>query len=301
MTEESLRTLLTTEGLGRIADQLMERTAPTVRVYIQHAHEEDIPIGASKLGGKPDLPDGIEWPSWHEPMAFIAQFNLAEVAPFDRESALPAHGLLSFFYETDGEPLYAVRWGMPDDAPYLEDYGVDVARGWRVLYHEGEPDLFVRQERPSGLNDWVRYAPCAARFALAATLPDVDGPELHSIGLTDAERYTLIGLYDQINWGERWEDGGHHLLGFPYNLGGPALVESDEQAHRTPSGWVHATPTERLRIERDTTARWRLRLQVSGSDATQMGWAGGVLHWCIEEERLRRRDFSQVWLNMQFL
>jgi uncharacterized protein YwqG len=155
MTEEALRTLLTTEGLGRVVEQLMELTAPTVRVYIQRAQEEDIPIGASKMGGQPDLPDGVEWPSWHEPMAFIAQFNLAEVALFDSEGALPAQGLLSFFYETNGEPLYAERWGLPEDAPYLEAYGVDVSRSWRVLYHEGEPETFVRREIPSDLNEWV--------------------------------------------------------------------------------------------------------------------------------------------------
>src|SRR5258708_1402184 len=128
MTEEPLRALLTTEGLGRVVDQLIELAAPTVRIYIQRAHEGDIPIAASKMGGQPDLPAGGEWPSWHESMAFIAQFNLADVAPFDREGALPAHGLLSFFYETNGEPLYAERWGLPEDAPYLEDYGVEISR-----------------------------------------------------------------------------------------------------------------------------------------------------------------------------
>jgi hypothetical protein len=301
MTEEPLRALLTTQGLGRAVDRLIDLAAPTVRIYIHRAEEGAIPTGASKMGGQPDLPSGVEWPSWHEPMAFIAQFNLAEVAPFDRERALPARGLLSFFYETDGEPLYAARWGLPEDAPYMEHYGVDISRSWRVLYHAGDPATFIRRDIPPGLNTRARYLPCAARFAAALTLPDVDGPEMQPIGLTQTERYALIEIDHLINKGT-WEESGHHLLGYPWNMGGPTLVDCADAARGVRSGWAHAGPAGRLALERATAARWRLLLQVSGSDATEMDWAGGgVLHYCIERAALKQLDFSRVWLNMQFL
>lgn len=149
MDEEGLRSALHRQGLGRVAEDLLAMAAPMVRIYAKPAEDEAIPIGASKLGGQPDLPEGVERPAWHEPMGFLGQFNLAEVAPHDTEAALPTAGLLSFFFETDGEPLYSARWGLPDDAPYEDDPAFDPSPGWRVLYHQGDPATFVRREDPS--------------------------------------------------------------------------------------------------------------------------------------------------------
>ena len=121
MNREEIRTGLHQRGLGRLGDGILALAAPTIWVHVRPAAEAAIPIGASKMGGQPDLPAGVEWPAWHEPRAFLAQFNLAEVAPYDAEGVLPSSGLLSFFYETDGEPLYAELWGQPPPTR-LEDY-----------------------------------------------------------------------------------------------------------------------------------------------------------------------------------
>ena len=300
MTEEELRALLQERGLARVADALLELAAPTVRVNIHAADEQTIPVGASKIGGRPDLPVDVDWPSFHEPMAFIAQFNLAAVAPYDRVGALPRHGLLSFFYETNGEPLYAERWGLPEDAPYDEEYRSNPA-SWRALYHEGNPATFIRRDIPSALNEFVRFSPCAARFAAEVTLPDVDGPEIWPLQLGNDERSVLIHIDGDVNHGT-WEVGGHHLLGYPYNMEEPTLVRCDTEARGVPDEWPHADPERRREIERAAAHRWRLLLQLPSSGDTAMDWAGGgVLHFCIEREALRRRDFARVWVNMQFL
>ena len=301
MTEAELRALLHQRGLARVAGGLLRLAAPMVRVYIRRADEADLPVGASKIGGRPELPAGVAWPAWHEPLAFIAQFDLAAVAPHDREGVLPAHGLLSFFYETDGEPLYSAGWGLPEGtAP--EDYPeVDPSPGWRVLYHEGDPATFVRRDTPPALNERGRFPACAARFAAEVTLPDVDGPEVAPLGLSEAERSALIDLDADVNRGT-WEDGGHHLLGYPYNLGGSTLAGCEIEARRIPYASLVADPARRREIEREAARRWRLLFQVGSSDEAEMDWAGGgLLHWCIEREALRVRDFSRAWLNMQFL
>lgn len=301
MNAEQLRATLLTEGLDRVVDELMASTMPAVRIFIDRVDDAEIPIGASKLGGLPDLPAGVEWPAWHEHMAFIGQFNLAAVTPYDREGILPAHGLLSFFYETDGEPLHSERWGLPEDAPYLDDYGLDLSLGWRVLYHDADPTTFIRHNQPADLNEWVRYPACAARFATDYTLPDVDGPELYPLGFTPQERTELIGLYDSINRGT-WEEGGHHLLGYPYNLHGDSVLE----AHAGSDIWRNAEfakdPDRRRTLQRTAAAEWRLLLQVDSSGASEMDWAGGgVLHFVVEQSALRAHDFTKTWVDMQFL
>ncbi len=301
MNAEQLRATLLAHGLERVVDGLMISAMPAVRILVDRVDDALIPIGASKLGGLPDLPAGVDWPAWHEHMAFIGQFNLVAVAPFDRENILPTHGLLSFFYETSGEPLHSERWGLPEDAPYLDDYGLDLSLGWRVLYHDADPATFVRQRQPADLNVWVRYHACTARFATDYTLPDVDGPELFPLGLTSEERYQLIELDHEINRGAR-EEQGHHLLGYPYNLGGNSLLE----AHAGPGIWLNdwvAEGGDQLRaIAQAAADKWRLLLQIDSGGATEMDWGGGgVLHYVIERAALRTHDFTKTWVGMQFL
>jgi hypothetical protein len=269
MTEAELRALLHQRGLARVAGELLRLAAPMVRVYISRADEADLPAGASKIGGRPDLPAGVAWPAWHEPLAFIAQFDLAAVAPHERGGILPARGLFSFFYETDGEPLYSAGWGLPEGtAP--EDYpDIDPSLGWRVLYHAGDPVTFVRREIPPGLNERGRFPACAARFAAEVTLPDVDGPEVAPLGLSGAERSALIDLAADVNRG-MWEAGGHHLLGYPYNLGASTLAGCEIAARRIPYASLVADTARRRELEREAARRWRLLLQVDSSDEAAM-------------------------------
>jgi len=51
---------------------------------------ESLPIGQTKFGGVPHLPDHIEWPMYDgRYIPFFCQLNLAEVAPWDFEIGCP--------------------------------------------------------------------------------------------------------------------------------------------------------------------------------------------------------------------
>lgn len=66
-------------------------------------------LGASKLGGAPDLPKGFVWPDYEgRPMAFVGQLRLAEISPAVRaDLRLPKQGLISFFVAAESEPAQA--------------------------------------------------------------------------------------------------------------------------------------------------------------------------------------------------
>ena len=80
-------------------------------IQLKIARKETYKLGATRFGGKPDVPLDFVWPTYEgesydhvvkdRPLTFLAQFNCAELAQFDKEHLLPDHGLLSFFYETD--------------------------------------------------------------------------------------------------------------------------------------------------------------------------------------------------------
>ena len=293
-------------SLGRVRDAVVALAAPTIWLHVQRAAEEDIPVGASKVGGLPDLPEGIEWPAWHEPMAFLAQVNLAEVAPHDAEQVLPDHGLLSFFYETDGEPLYAELWRQrqprrAEDYPKRPD-----PRSWRVLYLPDSSAPLARRAVPSEVNRRARYAPCSVRCSPELSIPDPDTLDLLPLGLGEAERRAYINLYCD-DWSPNrgsWDDPGNRLLGHPFTLGsGSSLVECDYAARGAYSDlWTRIPEQDVPIVGREAARRWRLLLQIDSGEAAEMDWAGGgVLHFCIEHSALAQRDFSRVWLNMQFM
>lgn len=92
---------------------------------------DSVPVGGSRFGGRPDVPGDFVWPvfEWEgttRPLAFLAQFDCAQLAPLDKEGLLPKKGLLSFFYELDSQ-----RWGYdPKDAGCARVYwfeGQDLA------------------------------------------------------------------------------------------------------------------------------------------------------------------------------
>ncbi|HEY7092264.1 MAG TPA: DUF1963 domain-containing protein, partial [Ktedonobacterales bacterium] len=107
MTLEEIREALRAAGLERLADVAERLTLPAIRIEPQMVDEDAIPIGASKLGGRPDLPPDFVWPEWKGiGLTFLAQFQLSELGAYDVERLLPSEGMLYFFYEVEAQP-----WG----------------------------------------------------------------------------------------------------------------------------------------------------------------------------------------------
>src|SRR5215813_1473995 len=98
--EQAIRSGATEFGLSAgVVKTLIAGLKPAVR--LSPAPQVKPPVGGTRAGGRPDLPDGVEWPRAQEidePMPFALQVNLADVAAFDVEGVLPKTGLLSFFF-----------------------------------------------------------------------------------------------------------------------------------------------------------------------------------------------------------
>lgn len=76
---------------------------PVINLGFRAASDDELSIGSSKSGGRPDL-GRRRWPRRDgEPLIFVAQFNMAELKPADEDDLFPSAGLLSFFLSEDGE------------------------------------------------------------------------------------------------------------------------------------------------------------------------------------------------------
>jgi len=96
---EQLTKVLQARGYAHRTSALKAISRPCVRIEARRAKESRIPIGASKLGGRPDVPPTFTWPGLRSrrPLSFIAQIDLRELAGEYEPPRLPTSGKLLFF------------------------------------------------------------------------------------------------------------------------------------------------------------------------------------------------------------
>ena len=112
-------------GLGRIFEEIKCYAKNAVEISLKASDDQQIPIGASKFGGSPDLPRSEPWPvneQTGKPLHFVAQINFSEVSEFDTQSELPSRGMLYLFYDCAGMPWgYDPKDGAFKKVIYAED------------------------------------------------------------------------------------------------------------------------------------------------------------------------------------
>ena len=136
------RLLFERAGLSRLVKDIDFLAKDSIRLHTKVAGEYDLSIGASRIGGVPDVPPDFKWPERNAmPQSFVAQIYLDEVHPYDTHGALPARGILWFFYDAK-----------------RETYGADPADrgGWSVLFSRTIP----------GYNVLLRLPNCPPRASL---------------------------------------------------------------------------------------------------------------------------------------
>jgi uncharacterized protein YwqG len=178
--EKACRRVLADWDLDDLADPVIAATQPTLLCeWKSHAPRVAAPIGSTKLGGFPDLPDHVEWPQFNgRYLPFIAQVNLAEL-PVLEGGPLPTTGRLYYFYWCTNE-----RCETPVTVLWLSDDTTDL----------------VRREVPCDqiLVDWHGEAlyeeDTATRFATGITV---------SVPLAE-QLATECGL-GEIGLNDRWE------------------------------------------------------------------------------------------------
>ncbi len=142
-----LQTLETNESLPEDVDiNDLERALQE----LENATLSKQSLGASRLGGLPDLPQSIEWPKLEDKLLpFIAQLNLADI-PNSRMSALPNRGWLYVF-------------------GVFGDENDTVA----VFSYDGDVSTLSRADRPASEKIWSDW--CGTQFYSTVALTVVEG------------------------------------------------------------------------------------------------------------------------------
>jgi uncharacterized protein (TIGR02996 family) len=123
----------------------------TLLIETENSSNTTTPIGGTKFGGCPDLPEGVEWPKCAKgSLAFLAQFKLADLANTQVARRLPSEGMLSFFIFNDEES------GCP--GPGLSFPPITDTDTIRVV-HSRDLTRLRRLEPPADLGEYNQLAP----------------------------------------------------------------------------------------------------------------------------------------------
>lgn len=296
------RFLLERNFAPAVAEQWAHTALPFVRLIPDTPEEEDrTPIGASKIGGLPDLPANTRWPtrpayaypkdghsrapeaSAPAPLSLLAQINLADVAAHEIELDLPRNGLLLFFFDIESQP-----WGFdPFDAPGAQVIYVPPGTKTDRLPHPDARALSARSLRLVQGQSLVSPEWILEALRGNISLDERDDLEEALETLSD-EDYALITSGDHIMGGRAAEVQGSmelecQLVANGIYCGNSEGYNSDRAKHLAPGA-----------------ADWRLLLQLDSDDKAEWMWGdcGRLYFWCREQDIAARR-FDKAWTILQ--
>ncbi len=191
---------LAQQELAELKEPVLRLARPALRMQQKPTKDTKLAVGASKLGGLPDLPASYAWPLGKECHAgydegtkgveqlagFLAQVNLAEVSHTQATRDLPRVGLLSFFSFQDIE----------NDKP-----GVIGAKA--VFFPN--PTGFVRTQPPGELVEGNKVLPTSQlSFEETLDLPEAgrwnDGPWQRELSLASGDDVMVVEEYRLKNF-----------------------------------------------------------------------------------------------------
>lgn len=183
----NLEGLITQLGLGEYSSVLHGVAKPSIELIDSG---DAITPGCSKFGGSPDVPVGFEWLRHDKgDYRFLGQMNLAEIP--STSFALPASGLLSFFYQHDDEG--EAFWRDPD---------------FVRVFHFESGDGLVNTPPP----ETVRFGDAVRiEFEPGVDVPPWDSEKMEQCALDESQEDAYWELRCQLHPSDRY------LFGFPFN------------------------------------------------------------------------------------
>ena len=286
MSDEKFIEPLQKAGLGDYIESILQHKKSCIRLHANPVNDpRTLPLGASRIGGLPDLPPQASWPIRNgRPCEFIAQIDLSEASQYDEAGLLPSEGWLLFFFD-----------GRSYDDEIFKPYQTG---GETILYYTGPVTSLERtHDYPVQLVDWQRYNTCTITYETDWMIPhwwchaailleqDVFQKSVHDPKTPDVEAYREVA-YDLIP--DRDGDK-HHLFGLPE----PCI--QDDPLYDVSHAW------DGKQIDEEKLAAWILLLQISSDGGPGMLWGDtSSLYYCIRKNDLIARRFENAGCVLQF-
>ena len=278
----------------KLQEKIEEIKLNSITISFDSDYSTPLPIGASKFGGRPDLPKGFKWyyfsgksPFTDEikdrPLSFLAQINCEEIKKYDIDNRLPSTGILYFFYE-----LETMAWGYDP-----KDKGCS-----RVYYYDGDLSNLEKTDFPDDMEQDFKMPELKLSFDSKYNAPAFE--ELFDDYQSNSwEEYDdfLEKLGYKID-----DDNSSKLLGYSDNIQGDMLLECELVSNGLYCGDGTGYNSLKRRELEENKNHWKLLFQLDtvtiGNFELMFGDCGRIYYF-IKEEDLKNKNFDNTWLILQ--
>lgn len=268
-------------GLARRAGAIDRLTRNSVRLLTTPVDENTLAPGVSKIGGHPDLPEGVSWPELNgQPQSFLAQIRLADLQSLAGNELLPRQGTLWFFYDARQQTFGE----QPEDR-----------EGWRILFNEDPTASLRRMPTPAGLPAASLFQACALTPKSELTLALQPELELSNFDWNDAEQQAYEQVLEALQTPQQKAIPHHRLLGYPDTIQDDMRIQC-----QLVSNGITDNDDPRASTLQAGAADWLLLLQLDSDASAKMRWANnGMVYYWIKKADLQARRFDGSWLILQ--
>ncbi|MEO7019030.1 MAG: YwqG family protein [Ktedonobacteraceae bacterium] len=281
MNRTEIEAAFTSAGLAQRIPEINLLTSNAVRLLTKPVNEATLQIGVSKIGGHPDLPVGIAWPTLKgQPQSFLAQIRLTEVQGLATRGLLPQLGMLWFFYDARQETF--------GENP--QDRG-----GWSILFKAEQPATLKRQATPAKLPAASLFQSCILTLKRELTLALQPELELPDCNWSDKEQQAYEQVLEILRKPAELALPHHRMLGYPDTIQDDMRM----QCQLTSNG-ITDSDDPRVAALQAGASDWLLLLQIDSDAGAHMRWSNnGMLYYWIKQADLQACCFEQSWLVLQ--
>lgn len=275
-------------GFAELAEELTRIARPAAVLRYSAPTDAPVAVGVSKLGGEPDLPDHVAWPTNEgTSMSFVAQIELRELVRATGIAVYGRAGWLSFFYDAVRSPWRHRAKGLG---------------GWKVLFTRSDQPL-ARRALPRDIVKEARFRSRAVEFSRFLSIPTLSRVEPSIPSRRTYEEFVAFGdlmrePFDRV----RRYSPLHQFGGFPDPMQSDDMeLQCQLDSHGVEWGSLDGTVDPRVKVLEKGAHEWRLLLQLdedngfTDSQSLRMQWGFcGRLYFWIREDDLRALEFDHA-------
>lgn len=221
----------------------------------------------TRFGGVPFAPQDFVWPTHNnKPIPFLLQIDFAEINADGKLSDFPESGLMYVFVDES-------KVNFEDTDINDTDYAYKEGETFKILYFENVDGGLNSVELPDNLQ--TIYDEFYVNAELVKTYP-----ELEDCNEDDCEQLSTLFRLDKMDNYYDYFYQHRHLIGgwATYVQGGGFIADRREKANE----------------------KWTLLVQIENDGQYEFMWGDeGTLYFYINENDLKKRNFSNVTLDMQ--
>jgi len=291
---DELKTLINRHHLQHLESQIIDIAKPCLHIEKERVYYIDaLPLGTSRLGGIPDVPEDFEWPTREDkPLTFIMQLRLSDLAQYDLESVLPTNGWLYYFYDVDKQP-----WGFHGQesgwsVTYIKDETTKLSR---ISYPKTQHQAFELKALPLFLLSFNRILSVPS----AVWEHPYGYQTYHALAFNDYDEENAY-MYFSFDFSPE-ASPSHQILGYANHI--QYAVEYDCFMAQYPE---HDEQSIFHKLNEDSQARskvmdeWQFLFQIdSDEDLGLICGDMGMLYICIPKDSLAKHQFDDCWTILQ--